>query len=92
MLKNYLLNPDFLLNVIYLVIFLFIVYKVLGGTLWENFQKKIAPWTQPTEKDFDQLIKRKMDMLRSNNGLYVPDSELHAVNLIKKSKDCTTKK
>ena len=75
MLKNYLLNPDFLLNVLYLTVFLFIAYKVLGATLWSNIQKKINPWGQSHEKDFDQLIKRKMDLLRANSGLYVPENE-----------------
>lgn len=87
MLKNYLLNPDFLLNVLYLTVFLFIAYKVLGATLWSNIQKKINPWGQSPEKDFDQLIKRKMDLLRANSGLYVPENESPTSAAIRRAKN-----
>lgn len=90
MLKNYLLNPDFLLNVLYLSVFLFILYKVLGETVWGNIKKKLTPWDQGTEKDFDLLIKRKMDMLRANSGMYVPDSESPSISLINKARNKST--
>lgn len=86
MLKNYLLNPDFLINVLYLTVFLFIAYKVLGQTLWANVKKKMNPWDQGQEKDFDRLIRRKMDLLRANSGLYVPEDESPSHAMLRKAK------
>ena len=90
MLKNYLINPDLLLNVLYVAVFLFIAYKVLGVTLWANVKKKLNPWEQNEEKDFDRLIKRKIDMLRANSGMYVPENENLSSQLIRKTKKAET--
>jgi len=77
MLKNLLTNTDLLLNIVYLVVFLFITYKILSNTLWASIRKKIDPFAdQRDEKDFDRMIKRKMDLLRANNGQYVPEDQL----------------
>lgn len=90
MVKNYLLNPEFILNVVYLTIFLFIVYKVIGNTLWISFQKKFNPMYQEPEKDFDRLIKRKMEMLRSSSGLYVPENESLSSQALRKEQNIKT--
>lgn len=77
MLKNLLTNTDLLLNIVYLVVFLFITYKILSNTLWASIRKKIDPFAdQRDEKDFDRMIKRKMELLRANNGQYVPEEHL----------------
>lgn len=74
MLKNLLTNTDLLLNVVYLIVFLFITYKILSTTLLASIRKKIDPYADHRdEKDFDRMIKRKMDLLRANNGMYVPE-------------------
>ncbi len=76
MLKNLLTNTDLLLNIVYLIVFLFFTYKILSATLLASIKKKIDPFAdQRDEKDFDRMIKRKMDLLRANNGMYVPEDQ-----------------
>ncbi len=70
------LNKDLILNLIYLISFLFIVYKILSATLFQQFKKKLNPWDQSdSEKDFDKILKKRIDMFRASNGAYVSENQ-----------------
>ncbi len=72
---------DLIINALVLISFLFIIYKILSTTLFTAIKKKLNPYQIPDEeKDFDKIVKRKVDMLRSTGGIYTSGDQIKNIS------------